>query len=173
MKQTGFLKRYTPLKAKSGFKVKYSSLQAKTPLKRAKWSLQPHPTPQSELDSIVSKVVRLLHADSQGMVQCVTCPVILYWMNIQCGHFQKRGNLSTRYYIYNLGPQCEDCNCFHDGRQKEFAKYIDNRYGSGVAVYLEDKAKEVVQGFDYQTEIANWSAKLSALVEKRGRQIQY
>ncbi len=170
--KTGYLKRnstlmaYTPLKTWKGLKRGNVRLSTKTPLKRANLSKKYPNSPQSELDAIVSKVVRLGSADSMGMVLCVTCCVRKHWKEMQCGHFQKRGNLTTRYDMKNLGVQCRTCNCFNDGEEDKFAEFIDSFYGPGTAESLRVKARQIIHDFPYEQEIIKWSAVLEKIVEK-------
>lgn len=176
MKQTP-LKRYKPLKS-------YSHLTTRVGLKRTPFKStgsilkrsairKAPPTNQKTLDAIVSKVVRLGSANTQGFVRCATCPAVKHWKEMQCGHFQKRGNLMTRYDMQNLAPQCEDCNCFKDGEQEVFAKFIDNFYGPGTADSLRAKADQVCYDFPYDQEIIKWSAVLKRLLEERSLSISY
>lgn len=156
----------------------YSTLKSYTPLKRGtsqlkrSWIKPGKMTPKKELDSIVSKVVRLSHADGTGMVKCATCPKVLHWTQMQCGHFQRRGNMATRYLIKNLAPQCEDCNCFKNGKEKEFAKFIDESYGEGTAEKLRQEARKVERYFPFEEEIIKWDAVLQTLLEEHNG-IQY
>lgn len=168
------------MKRTKGFKNKYSPLKRSTGLKPSpfytlkKSSFKKKPlTPKQQLDSIVSKCVRMGSADERGMVFCVTCGNQFHWTQIHCGHFQKRGNTSTRYDIKNLGPQCEDCNCLRDGENELFAKFIDEFYGAGTADMLRAKAREIERYFPYEEEIAKWTAVYKKLVEDRSNQINY
>lgn len=173
MKQSGFKKKnnilnsYTPLKAKKGFKVRNSTL------KKSPWSVQEILSPMSALDSVVSKCIRLGSADSEGMVICVTCARKFHWKIIQCGHFQKRGNLSTRYDIKNLAAQCEDCNCFHDGENEKFAQFINDFYGPGTAEELRTQADQIIHNFSFEEEIQKWQKVFKLLEEKQSNVIQY
>ena len=67
------------------------------------------------LDDIYSKWLRLSSADEEGRVQCYTCPEVLYWTAIQCGHYESRGNMRLRWDTRNTRPQCETCNQFKHG----------------------------------------------------------
>lgn len=141
-------------------------------LKRS--TIQRKPPSQKEiLDSIVSRVIRLGSADDNGMVLCVTCGKKFHWSVIQCGHFQKRGNMSTRYDMKNLAPQCEECNCFNDGENDKFADFIDSFYGIGTADSLREQAHVTTHDFPYQQEIMKWSAVLQTLVDLKSNQIEY
>ncbi len=155
----------TPLKT-------YSTLKSYTPLKRGTIQLKrsrikpAEITPKKELDAIVSKVVRLSYADGSGMVKCSTCPKVLHWKYMHCGHYQRRGNMSTRFMIKNLAPQCEDCNCFNDGMEKEFAKFIDESYGEGTAEIIKQEARKIERYFPFEEEIIKWDAVLQTLLEE-------
>lgn len=166
MKKTP-LKRYTPLLAKTGFK------RSATSLKRSSIKRKKELTPQQTLDSIVSKVIRLESSDTNGMVQCVTCKRYFNWQIIQCGHFQRRGNLSTRYEQKNLGPQCEECNCYNDGENELFALFIDEFHGEGTAEKIRHQARQMVFDFPYQEEIIKWSERLQKLLVERNSIINY
>lgn len=185
MKQTGFkrtnsiLKSYKPLRAKKGFKVTSSQLKpgniirTQSGLKRTGFKRIIELTPKKKLDNIISNVIRLGSADDQGMVRCATCPAIIHYKMIQCGHFQKRGNMATRYDMRNLAPQCESCNCFKDGMEDEHAAFIDAFYGPGTADELEQKAHTIEHYYPFDQEIIKWSAVLKTLVEKHSGEIQY
>lgn len=168
MKTSGFKNKYSPLKRNASFKpspfysMKKSSFKKNKPL-----------TPRQQLDSIVSKVVRLGSADEQGFVLCVTCGHKVHWSQIQCGHFQKRANTSTRYDIKNLGPQCEECNCFKDGENELFAAFIDAFYGEGTADKLRVQAREIMKNFPYEEEIIKWTEVYKKLVEEKANVIHY
>lgn len=168
MKRTPFKNKYSQLKRTTGFKpspfysMKKSSFKKSTPL-----------TPKKILDNLVSKCIRLGSADQQGMVNCITCGNLFHWKDIQCGHFQKRGNTSTRYDVQNLGPQCEECNCLKDGENELFAAFIDKFYGPGTADKLRAKAREIERYFPYEEEIAKWKEVYKKLVEEKVNQINY
>lgn len=163
MKSKGFTKRYAPLRAKTGFKRTQVSFKTKKPLKRSRITIRKEPTPQQILDSIVSEVVRRSAANSSGYAQCITCELWFPWGDMDCGHFQKRGNLATRYHPWNIHAQCRDCNRFKDGKEKEHARYIDMTYGEGTAAMLKKKSKEVVLNFPYEKEIVTWTLRLDRL----------
>ena len=40
---------------------------------------------------------------------------------------------ATRFEEKNTGVQCTGCNIFSQGKQFEFGKYLDERYGEGTA----------------------------------------
>ena len=51
-----------------------------------------------KLDAIFSQYIRLKDADHNGNVTCFTCgKVEHYKKGMQCGHFQSRKHLATRF----------------------------------------------------------------------------
>lgn len=127
---------------------------------------------KDELWKLVSKYVRLSHADLDGNVECITCHVKLPWQRIQCGHYISRVHLGTFFDLRNLGPQCPGCNCkmYGNGRPDEFALYLINHYGQGI---LEELNKVKHEGKKYKTYelqelIEEYKDKLVGLDIKRG-----
>ncbi len=157
MKRTQ-LKSYTRLKAKK------SLGRGKSTLKRS-WMKKPPMTEKRILDMIVSETVRRTYADKEGYVKCSTCSTVKHWKYMQCGHFQRRGHMATRFDFRNLAPQCEECNEHYDGRPKEFAIFIDEVHGPGTATYLKQQAQAIVHDFNYEQEQIKWEGLLSLLVE--------
>ncbi len=168
MKRTGFKNKYSPLKRNVGLKPSPFYSMKKSGFKKFKPLTQ-----KQQLDSIISKCIRLGAADKDGMVPCATCGTLVHWTEIQCGHFQKRANTSTRYDIKNLAPQCEDCNCFKDGENEVFAEFIDKFHGAGTADMLRAQARQIERYFPYEEEIQKWNEVYKKLVEQRESQIEY
>ena len=160
------LQRRTPLKS-------YSHLTTRVGLKQVRFIQSIPDTPKARLDCIVSEVVRRSAADDSGIATCVTCGGRAHWRRMQCGHFQLRGNLATRYNFKNLGVQCKGCNCDNEGESDKFAAHIDTTYGSGTAESLRVEAGKTIHDFPFQEEIEKWSALLAVLVEKQDKEIQY
>lgn len=171
MKQSQ-LKRTTGLKAKTGFKNKISSFKTtkKSSFKRKKMEDE---TPQKILDSLVSQGIRMGNADQDGNCTCATCGAVVHWTKIQCGHFQDRQHMATRYFVMNLAPQCMDCNMFNDGQQEKFAMYIDRVHGKGTALSLKRLAGTTVHNYPYEKEIEKWTVIVDKLKEKFNQVIQY
>lgn len=66
-----------------------------------------------ELDTLISLFVRLMAADANGTVKCISCEESIYWKEADCCHFKDRDNMGTRFYLPNLAPGCQDCNRFN------------------------------------------------------------
>ena len=64
-----------------------------------------------------------------GYVKCCTCPVVDHWKNMDCGHFEKRGNMIVRFNEKNAAVQCPYCNRIEDGDYEKMKLYLINRWG--------------------------------------------
>ncbi len=117
-----------------------------------------------ELWNLVSLWIRQKDADDDGFVKCATCGEIRHWKYMDAGHFISRRNKITKFLEINLAPQCHDCNRFKEGKPEEFAKYIDKKYGSGTAQYLESLSKQSIHisRIDYIQQIEIYKEKLKA-----------
>jgi hypothetical protein len=91
---------------------------------------------------LTSKVVRLSYADKNGMVQCYTCPAILPWKQMQCGHFW-HGKLDFDRER-NLRPQCPQCNTWKSGNLAIFSTKLLMEIGAkGMFKLMQDAHQEV------------------------------
>jgi hypothetical protein len=114
------------------------------------------PTPQKILDGIVSETVRLVFANKEGFVSCVTCGIVKHWKYMDCGHWQSRRFIPTRYYLPNLGPQCEECNRLKDGENMLFEQFIADLYTPSTPTRIKVLSKTSARYFDYPAEIKKW-----------------
>lgn len=48
---------------------------------------------------------------------------------MQCGHFQKRGDLATRFHEDNCRPQCAHCNTTLGGNPEIFEEELRDEIG--------------------------------------------
>jgi len=120
---------------------------------------------KKDLDKWFSLYIRLRDATDEGLVQCFTCGIVKYYKKgMQCGHFQSRSFLATRFDEENCQPQCVGCNMFKQGEQYKFALNLDAKYGDGKAEELQFLAKSTVKftRVDYEEKISYYKN----LVEK-------
>jgi hypothetical protein len=79
-------------------------------------------------DILFSQIVKKrgeLQLNSNGFCRCYTCDVIKLASEMDCGHFEKRGDYSTRWTEENSRPQCRKCNRDLYGNLEEFAKRLE------------------------------------------------
>jgi hypothetical protein len=75
------------------------------------------------LDNLVSKYVRLRDG------RCVICGTK---ENLQCGHFEHRGNYALRWDLRNCNCQCSTCNGQHEYITTPYRRYMEIQYGEEI-----------------------------------------
>ena len=94
-------------------------------------------------DTYFSRYVRLLFSND-GKCTCYTCGTIKPITEIDNGHYQKRGNKSTRYHLNNCRPQCKTCNgdTKHNGKQDIFRVNLTYEIGEEAVLELEELSRK-------------------------------
>jgi hypothetical protein len=126
---------------------------------------------KKELDKWFSLYIRLREATDEGMVQCFTCGKVAYYkQGMQCGHFQSRRFLATRWDAKNCQVQCVGCNMFKSGEQWQFGMQLNAKYGAGTSAELEYVAKQSLKlkGWEYEGEIAYYKKIVNKLKKEKG-----
>ncbi len=95
-----------------------------------------------DLDTIVSRIVRIGAANVDGIVSCFTCDKEMHFSRSQCGHFISRSHLGLRWDFSNLRVQCEGCNIHKNGNLKEFSKRLELD-SEGITDYLQEHSRAV------------------------------
>lgn len=123
-----------------------------------------------KLDDEFSNYIRLRDSDEHGIVTCITCEDKDHWTRVQCGHYMKRGNTSTRYNLQNSAGQCGLCNTGLDGMQEEHGKAIDLKYGEGTAEMLEKLSRQELHLAEHELKgmIDELRKEIRALKEEKG-----
>jgi len=127
---------------------------------------------KKDLDKWFSLFIRLRNAtDHEGLCQCFTCgKVAHYKVGMQCGHFQSRSNLKTRFDEKNCQVQCVGCNMFKQGEQYRFALQLDGKYGEGTAeklMYLSHQGIRFTR-VDYEDKISYYKDLVNKLKKEKG-----
>jgi hypothetical protein len=95
-------------------------------------------------DTWFSLYIRIRQTDYQGYGKCITCGARKHWKLADCGHFQSRAHMATRYHDFNSHIQCKPCNGPRGGgEQYKHGIYIDRTYGKGSANRLELLARTI------------------------------
>lgn len=102
-------------------------------------------TLKNKLDKLFSIYIRLREADVNEFTKCVTCGKVDHWKKLQCGHFQSRRHLSTRWDEDNCHVQCYACNVARSGEQYKYGKYLDQKYYEGKSEELLNKANQLTK----------------------------
>ena len=124
-------------------------------------------------DKWFSLYIRLRDANNSGTAKCVTCDKVDHWRSFDCGHFQSRRYLLTRYNEMNAHSQCVSCNQWGSGEQYKHAKAIDDLYGKGSASELENKARgmQKMTKQDVMELAREFKAMAEELAEQKGLEI--
>lgn len=124
-------------------------------------------------DKWFSLYIRLRDSDSNGYGTCITCKKKKPWRNFDCGHFQSRRFINTRYEEKNAHSQCVHCNHHGSGEQFIYAKEINAMYGKGTANALEEKARgmQKMTKQDVMEIAREFKSMAEELAEQKGIQI--
>lgn len=69
----------------------------------------------------------------------MTCGAVVFWKEIQCGHFIDRRHMATRFDPDNCHPQCVSCNVFKSGNIPMYERYLE-QLKPGLVEELKDRA---------------------------------
>lgn len=95
-----------------------------------------------KLDSIFSQYIRLRDSKIYGFqrFRCISCGIVLPFVEADCGHFVKRSNMATRFDEDNCHAQCISCNRFRGGNYEKFKENLEKKIGKeGVEELLRKK----------------------------------
>ena len=87
---------------------------------------------KKELDKIFSRYIR-----QRDKGQCYTCPKKDDPKKMQCGHFNPRQYLNTRWDERNNHCQCYACNMLYNGQPSRYAQHLIEDYGADIINELE------------------------------------
>ena len=125
---------------------------------------------KKDLDKWFSLYIRLRES-TNGLCQCFTCGKIAHYKSgMQCGHFQSRRFMATRFDEENCQVQCTACNMFRSGEQYKFGLNLDSKYGDGTAEELEFLAKQTVKitRVEYEEKIIYYKKLVENLKKEKG-----
>lgn len=109
-------------------------------------------------DDEFSLLMRAYHS-SEGMVWCCTCGLMMDWRGTgvaQWGHYKPRTYMWTRWDSNNGGIQCEGCNCYGSGMEKQMRKYLVSTHGDVEVERIESEYKrELLIGVQEILELAD------------------
>ena len=123
---------------------------------------------KKELDKWFSLYIRIRNSEN-GLAQCFTCGKVDHYKKLQCGHFQSRRFMATRYDERNQ-IQCVKCNMFEQGMQWQFGLNLDAKYGAGTAEEIQFKARQIQKfsRIDYEEKIGYYKDLVKNLKKEKG-----
>lgn len=120
---------------------------------------------RDKLDGLLSRLVRLSAADSNGYAQCVACGKYAHWTEMDAGHFVGRRSLATRFDLRNVNVECRACNRFSPDHLIGYTIWMQEQHGDMVIAELWAKKHQPVKytRADYEQLIDDMAGKLAAL----------
>lgn len=150
------LKRKSPLNPQSVKKKKPKTLKSKL---------------IEQLDAEFSKYIRLKYSDQNGYCRCISCGKIVFWKEIQNGHYMSRRYFSTRWSEDNCRPQCVACNMFNQGNIQMYRRGLIKEIGEQRVDLVEAMARQSTSKkseFEYAELIKHYKKEVIALLKEKG-----
>jgi hypothetical protein len=122
------------------------------------------------LDDAYSLYIRYRDVEDNGYGNCCTCGKLVMVKGGQCGHFMSRKHMATRFDEQNTALQCVSCNIFNQGRQLEFSKFIDKKYGPGTAdrILARSRGTRKFEQFEIDALTKHYKAEAERLKKEKG-----
>jgi len=95
-----------------------------------------------KLDQIFSQYIRERDTNSKGFGQCCTSGKTIHKTKGHAGHFISRRFMCTRWDPENVHLQSAYDNTFLEGRQYEYALFLNKKYHTDKASELLLKSRE-------------------------------
>lgn len=113
-------------------------MMRKTWIKRSPKKQKPAGAPRRKLEGMgYWDLVKILDAEfsfnlragtaaklGSPFVQCYTCDTFHHWKDTDCGHFEQRDQMGTRYDPRNTRIQCHICNRYNEGKKAKFGQRL-------------------------------------------------
>ena len=120
-------------------------------------------------DQWFSRFIRLKYSEN-GLARCSTCNALKDIRYMDCGHYQKRQHLATRWEDRNALPQCKPCNGFEQGNPEVMAQQLDKIFGVGTAAIMRMKKNNAFKGgvFEIKFLAEEYRKKTYKLLREKG-----
>lgn len=126
-------------------------------------------TLKKKLWKIVSEYIRRKYANSDWMVQCITCGITKHYKEMQAGHWIPAGSCNyLRFVETNIHPQCYGCNIGKSSNPIEYRIFMDKTYWKNFVEELLSLRNELKKFTtpELLDMIDTWQDKLDKLNEK-------
>jgi len=96
-----------------------------------------------ELDTITSRIVRIMASDDKGYLNCYICGTKVHFTMADNMHFISRSHMGLRFDIrFNLRAGCKNCNQYLDGNMIKYAEQLEKEQ-TGIVEQLKERGREV------------------------------
>jgi hypothetical protein len=126
---------------------------------------------KEKLDKVFSIYIRVKYAMRGGFCRCISCGKIVFWKEIQNGHYMSRRYMSTRFAEDNCRPQCVACNIFNQGNIQAYRRNLIKEIGEQRVDLIEMRARTEVKhysDFEYQELIKYYTLLTEKLKKEKG-----
>jgi len=89
-----------------------------------------------KLDTIFSKYIRRRDC-GYGYAPCISCGKLITYDTSDCGHYENRKHMATRYDEKNCNAQCRACNRFSEGNIQGYRRGLIKKYGESEVEKIE------------------------------------
>ena len=72
--------------------------------------------------------------------------------DLDCGHWQTRNNISTRFDPHNANAQCRSCNSFKGGESIAHGIQIALKFGQSAKDLVEAKSHSMMKLLPYEVK---------------------
>lgn len=126
-------------------------------------------------DEWFSRYIRLKYSFESGgelFCRCYTCGNTHSILEIQNGHFQRRGYKTTRFHINDARPQCVQCNYHHSGEPEKFELNLIRDIGHDKVNELKRLAQEIGEDNEifYREQASKYRKLFNMLLKERKHQ---
>ena len=97
------------------------------------------------LDKWFSAYIRLRDTNEHGQGRCITCQKMKPFEDLDCGHWQTRNNISTRFDPHNANAQCRNCNSFKGGESLMHGVQIGLKFSEMARDMVEVKSHSMMK----------------------------
>lgn len=153
-------------------------LASELPIKRNKHEKRKKTLRQRAMDRAdewFSKYIRLKFSFEYGgelFCRCYTCGNTHSILEIQNGHFQRRGYKTTRFHINDARPQCVQCNYHRSGEPEKFELNLIRDIGQDKVNELKKLAQEIGEDNEpfYREQAGKYRKLFNILLKERKHQ---
>lgn len=107
---------------------------------------------KKDLDTILSLVVKMEPANSEGYFNCY-CGKSVHWLNGNNSHYLSRAKSPSLVFDrMNVNPSCIRCNGFLEGNLHDYTPWMEKKYGKDQVelLRLRGQQKSNNGAFEYQ-----------------------
>lgn len=120
-----------------------------------------------DLDTIVSRYIRIKAADDKGLFNCFTCGKSGHFSMGHCSHYIDRRHLSTRWLEQNLTASCPQCNDKHNTNKEPYTTALEAQQ-KGITGWLVEQSRLISKPtrIDLKELLLTYRTKLKMVEQK-------